>query len=61
MKVYVNEQEIECLPGMKVSHALTSVNLLEDARQGAKVTDEWGNEIGLDGELSEGMKIEVKK
>jgi hypothetical protein len=61
MKVYVNDEEIECTPGMKVSHALISVNLLEEAKRGAKVTDEWGNDVGLDGALTEGMKIEVQK
>ncbi|WP_297211752.1 MULTISPECIES: hypothetical protein [Thermodesulfovibrio] len=59
MKVYVNEQPVEIFPGMTVRHALLSLNLLDELSTGKRVYDQWGNEIGLDGELSEGAKIYV--
>jgi hypothetical protein len=60
MKVYVNKRPVEMLPGMTVRHALISVGLLKEIEKSKKVYDEWGNEIGLDGALSDGMKIYVK-
>jgi hypothetical protein len=60
MKVYVNEIPIYILPGMTVKHALISASLLKEIEIGKKVYDEWGNEIGLDGALSEGVKIFIK-
>lgn len=59
MKVYVNEQSVEIFPGMTVRHALLSLNLLDELSRGKRVYDQWGNEVGLDGELSEGAKIYV--
>ena len=60
MKVYVNKRPVEMLPGMTVRHALISVGLLKEIEKSKKVYDEWGNELGLDGALSDGMKIYVK-
>jgi hypothetical protein len=60
MKVYVNHRPIEILPGMTVKHALNSAGLLNEIEKSKKVYDEWGNELGLDGALFEGMKIYVK-
>lgn len=60
MRVYVNNKPVEILPGMTVKHALINSGLLKEIKAGKKVYDEWGNEIGLDGELSEGEKIFVK-
>ncbi len=60
MKVYVNHQPIDLLPGMKVKHALIHAGLLKEVEHLKKVYDEWGHEIGLEGALSEGMKIEVR-
>lgn len=60
MRVYVNDILIDILPGMTVKHALISAGLLKEIESGKKVYDEWGNEIGLDGALSEGMKIYIK-
>ena len=57
MKVYVNDRPVEVLPGMKVKHALLKAGLLIDIGASKKVYDEWGNEVGLDGALSEGVKI----
>ncbi len=60
MKVYVNHRPVEILPGMTVKHALISAKLLKEIEKSKKVYDEWGNELGLNGALSEGMKIFVK-
>jgi hypothetical protein len=57
MIVYVNDKPAQLLPGMTVKHALTREGLLEELERGKKVYDEWGNELGLDGALSEGVKI----
>jgi hypothetical protein len=59
MKVYVNDKPVDILPGMKVRHALLSAGLLLEIGR-KKVYDEWGNELGLDGALSEGMKLSVR-
>jgi hypothetical protein len=60
MTVYVNDRQIDILPGMAVKHALISAGLLKELEASKRVFDEWGNEIGLDGALSEGAKIFVK-
>mgnify|MGYP007042432632 CR=1 FL=1 len=61
MKVYVNQIPIDILPGMKVRHALIRAEILKDeALKRIKAYDEWGNELGLDGALFEGMKIYIK-
>jgi len=60
MKVYVNDKPVDLLPGMTVKHALTSEGLLEKLEHGKKVYDEWKNELGLDGALSEGIKIFIR-
>jgi hypothetical protein len=59
MKIYVNDKPVEILPGMTVKHALISAELLNDADSIKRVCDKWGNEIGLDGELTEGERIYV--
>ena len=60
MKVYVNGKPIHVLSGMTVRHALIQAALLGKIALGKKVYDEWGNELGLDGALSEEMEIIVK-
>jgi hypothetical protein len=60
MKVYVNHIPVDVLPGMKVKHALMKAGFLKEIEGSKKVYDEWGNEVGLDGALSEGMKIYLK-
>ncbi len=60
MKVFVNDKPAEILPGMKVRHALIRAGLFKEVGKTKKVYDEWGDEIGLDGALSEGMKIFVR-
>jgi len=59
MKVYVNRIAVDVLPGMTVKHALIHAGLLKEIEASKKVYDEWGNEVGLDGALSEGMKIYI--
>lgn len=60
MKIYVNDKPVDILPGMTVKHALISAGVLEKIETSKKAYDEWGNEIGLDGALNEGMKIYVR-
>ncbi len=60
MRVFVNDTELELLPGMSVGHALTGAGLLGELEKGKRAYDEWGNEIGLSGALSEGMRIYVR-
>jgi len=60
MVVFVNDKEIHLLPGMTVTHALTQAGLIKSVKAGKRVYDEWGNEIGLDGAISENMKIFVR-
>ena len=60
MKVYVNQASVDILPGMTVKHALVSAGLLKEVGASKKVYDQWGNELGLDGALSEDMKIYVR-
>ena len=60
MQVYVNDKPVQVLPGMTVKHALVREGLLRELERGKRVYDEWGNELGLDGALSEGMKINVR-
>lgn len=60
MKIYVNDKPVDILPGMTVKHALISAGVFKEIGASKKVYDEWGNELGLDGALSEGMKIYVR-
>lgn len=60
MKIHVNDKPVDILPGMTVKHALISAGVLKEIGTSEKVYDEWGNEIGLGGALSEGMKIYVR-
>ena len=60
MIVFVNDKEVHLPAGMAVKHALTQAGLMKSVKAGKSVCDEWGNEIGLDGALSENMKIFVR-
>lgn len=60
MRIYVNNEPLELLPGMTIKHALIKAGLWEQVEAGRKVYDEWGNELGLAGALSEGIKIWVR-
>jgi hypothetical protein len=58
--VWVNGKQVTVVPGMKVRHALIGAGLMEEIIRGKKVYDEGGNEMGLDGALSEGLRLVVK-
>ena len=60
MRVYVNEKPVDLLPVIRVRHALVSAGRMAEIAAGLKVYDEWGHELGLDGALTDGMKISVK-
>lgn len=60
MKVYVNQKSVDVLLGMTVKHALIATGIFKEIEVLKKVYDQWGNELGLDGALSEGMNIYVK-
>ena len=60
MRVYVNQKPVDLVPGMQVRHALIGAGQMAPIAAGLKVYDEWGHELGLDGALTEGMKIFVK-
>jgi hypothetical protein len=57
MKVYVNNRAVHIYAGMTVRHALLTAGVLEELKASKKVYDEWGNEIGLDGILTEEARI----
>ncbi len=57
MRVFVNGAPVYLPAGMKVRHALIAAGLLDKAGTAPKAYDEWGNLLGLDGALSEDMKI----
>jgi hypothetical protein len=59
MRIWVNNQTILLADGMTVRSALLRAGLLKEIEQGARVLDEWGHEIGLDGALEEGSRIRV--
>jgi hypothetical protein len=61
MEVRVNGRAVELLPGATVRHALLAAGLLGAAAKGAEALDEWGNRLGLDGALAEGMRVEVRE
>jgi hypothetical protein len=60
IKVFINDKLIHLLPGMTVKHALILAGVLKEVENSKKVYDEWGNEVGLDGALSEGIRLYVK-
>jgi hypothetical protein len=61
MRIYVNDHSMELAPGMRVRHALIRAGFPLDLEPGLIVCDEWGNELGLDGALTDGLKIHVKR
>jgi sulfur carrier protein ThiS len=62
MKIRVNGQEVEIFSGAKVGDALRKYsradwNLVRNNEK--KVTDRYGQEVGLDGELNGGEELRV--
>jgi len=60
MRVWINEQAIDLIPGMNVRQALLQAGLWQEIEQGAMVLDEIGNEVGLDGALEEGLQLTLR-
>lgn len=60
MRVFVNNTEVHLAPGMTVRHALTAAGLLKEIDAGKKVFDQWENEVGLDGAVSENDRLCVE-
>ncbi|MEN6615821.1 MAG: hypothetical protein ABFD12_04635 [Syntrophorhabdus sp.] len=57
MTVFVNNKEFDLIPGMTVRHALIAAGYPDTIANERQVRDEWGNEIGLDGALTENTRI----
>jgi len=60
MRIWLNDQPIVFVPGMKVRQALIQADLVQEIEKGARVFDEWGNEVGLDGALEDEMRYVLK-
>ncbi|MBT9129837.1 MAG: hypothetical protein DDT40_00445 [candidate division WS2 bacterium] len=61
--VFVDDRELPLYRGMEVKHALIAydMNIYQEAMEGKlKVVDEWGNEVGLSGAISEGNRFYIK-
>ena len=61
MRIWLNEQPVTLVHGMKIRDALIQAGLLQEIEKGSKVFDEWGNEVGLDGALQDGCRYTLKK
>ena len=60
MRIWLKGKPVSLIPGMTVRQALIGSDLLKEIEKGARVFDEWGNEMGLDGALEEGMRLELR-
>jgi len=64
MTVYVDGRPVQLYRGMKVRHALLSIEsgLCAAVEEGGiSVTDANGFEVGLDGALEDGSRLKLKK
>jgi hypothetical protein len=59
MRILINDQEITLSSGMTVRSALVRAGLVDEIEKGARVLDEWDQEIGLNGALEDGSRIRV--
>lgn len=59
MRVWINEQAIDLIPGMTVRQALWQAGLWQEIEKGAFVVDEMGNEVGMDGALEDQMRLAI--
>lgn len=55
MRLTVDGKPLELMPGMTVRHALLARYGTVDDR--LLVIDRWGNQIGLEGAVSDGMQL----
>ena len=60
MRIWLNDQPIILVPGMKVRQALIQADLIQEIEKGARVFDEWGNEVGLDGAVEDESRYVLK-
>ncbi len=61
IKVYLNGKPVNIFKGMKVKHIL-SLEIQQEIKSGESIiTDEEGNERGLEGSLSDGEKLRIGK
>ncbi len=61
MEIILDDKPVALWPGMTVRHALLQRGLAAAVERGEKkVYDAWGNELGLDGALSEGDRLFVR-
>jgi hypothetical protein len=60
MRVWLNNKAVDLIPGMTVRQVLIQTGLLKEIEKGTKVFDEWGNQVGLDGALEEGARLEIR-
>jgi hypothetical protein len=60
MRIWLNDQPIQIIRGMKIREALIQADLMQEIEKGAKVVDEWGNEVGLDGALEDESRYKLK-
>jgi hypothetical protein len=64
MKIKVNDRTVEIFSGARVADVLRKYSKItwKQIQKGSKaVFDGHGHEIGLDGELSEGARLQVKR
>jgi hypothetical protein len=59
MQVTVDGTEVELLPGMTVRHAILARYGADD--ENVRVTDRWGNLVGLDGAVSDGASLHTAR
>ena len=60
MRIWLNDQPFILIQGMKVRQALIQADLIQEIEKGARVYDEWGNEVGLDGALEDESRYVLK-
>jgi hypothetical protein len=60
MRVWLNNKAVDLIAGMTVRQVLIQTGLLREIEKGTKVFDEWGNQVGLDGALEEGARLEIR-
>lgn len=59
--IYVNDQPQRIYRGMKVKNALCARGLQSLDLKTSLVVDAEGHELGLEGELTEGMRLYVRQ
>jgi hypothetical protein len=60
LRVRINNHIITLPPGLTLKHALIRADLMPQVEKGRKVYDQWGNEVGLDGALTDGATFTIK-